>query len=128
MSLPPSPTLLQEARDEAFAVCLALGTSLPLSATKADTRHVSLVSWQHHHRPGCRWLRADMPPATAPPTTAPITLYKFGTFEVFFVTWDFRPEFSSPGRPRLRAHDIDDATLVGASNGPPPCTSSRHAA
>jgi hypothetical protein len=37
-SLPPSPTLLQEARDEALAVFLALGTSLPPSVTTADTR------------------------------------------------------------------------------------------
>ncbi|KAJ7894158.1 hypothetical protein B0H14DRAFT_3426925 [Mycena olivaceomarginata] len=45
--LPPSPTLSQEARDEAFAVSLTLGTSLPLSVTTADTHCVSLVSWVH---------------------------------------------------------------------------------
>ncbi|KAJ7208222.1 hypothetical protein GGX14DRAFT_395883 [Mycena pura] len=46
--LPPSPTLSQEARDEALAVSLALGTSPPPSVTTADTRRVSLVSWVHH--------------------------------------------------------------------------------
>ncbi|KAJ7818327.1 hypothetical protein B0H14DRAFT_3473876 [Mycena olivaceomarginata] len=45
--LPPSPTLSQEARDEALAVSLALGTSPPPSVTTADTRRVSLVSWVH---------------------------------------------------------------------------------
>ncbi|KAJ7789658.1 hypothetical protein B0H14DRAFT_2627015 [Mycena olivaceomarginata] len=45
--LPPSPTLLQEARDKALAVSLALGTSPPPSVTTADTRRVSLVSWVH---------------------------------------------------------------------------------
>ncbi|KAJ7790120.1 hypothetical protein B0H14DRAFT_3502017 [Mycena olivaceomarginata] len=46
-SLPPSPTLSQEAHDEALAVFLALGTSPPPSVTTADTRRVSLVSWVH---------------------------------------------------------------------------------
>ncbi|KAJ7205446.1 hypothetical protein GGX14DRAFT_568782 [Mycena pura] len=45
--LPPSPTLSQEAWDEALAISLALGTSPPPSVTTADTRRVSLVSWVH---------------------------------------------------------------------------------
>ncbi|KAJ7667121.1 hypothetical protein B0H14DRAFT_2658259 [Mycena olivaceomarginata] len=47
MSLPPSPTLSQEAHDEALAVFLALRTSPPPSVTTADIRRVSLVSWVH---------------------------------------------------------------------------------
>ncbi|KAJ7890901.1 hypothetical protein B0H14DRAFT_2689043 [Mycena olivaceomarginata] len=45
--LPPSPTLSQEARDQAFAVSVALGSSPPPLIMSQPTRRVTLVSWAH---------------------------------------------------------------------------------
>jgi hypothetical protein len=41
---PPSLTLSQEARDQVFAVSIALGTSLPLLVMSQPTRRVTLIT------------------------------------------------------------------------------------
>ncbi|KAJ7857269.1 hypothetical protein B0H14DRAFT_3447970 [Mycena olivaceomarginata] len=99
-SLPPSPTLSQEARDEAFAICLALGT---LAAAIGDlSRHPPCLARLLAAPPSSRMSLA----ACRRATRHCATYYRAAS----------------------RAHDIDDAALDSASNSPPPCTSSRHTA
>ncbi|KAJ7196106.1 hypothetical protein GGX14DRAFT_673871 [Mycena pura] len=69
--LPPSPTLSQEARDEALAVSLALGTSPPPSVTTADTCAERSACLTMDFVVHCLTTHSHGSPPRVPPATAP---------------------------------------------------------